>query len=115
MAIITVNVTQDCIDRGERENCERCPVALAMLHAGFVAPTVSNYSLQWHEPGVGRVDLPSPSDVCNFVHDLDDGVGPNPGPFSFSVDTDAAEQAYFPDVPIELVVEEPDAAGEGGL
>lgn len=100
MAIVTVNVTQDCIDRGERENCEKCPVALAMLQAGFVAPQVDGCSLGWTEPGRGvAVYISTPSDVAFFIDEFDgswideeDGKAVNNGePFSFTVDTDAAQ------------------------
>lgn len=109
MAIVTVNVTQDCIDRGEREDCDKCPVALAMLHAGFIAPRVDGCSLGWMEPSRGRVYVRTPDDVAFFIDELDgnDDDADDPGPFSFPVDTDAAE-SVDESIALELLAGGPD-------
>lgn len=89
--IITVNVTQDCINSGLTGDCEKCPVALAMLQAGFIEPTVDASHLEWMEPSVGtRFYDYTPGAVASFVHDFDENGIAGGKPFSFVVDTAAA-------------------------
>ena len=37
--VLTLEVTQDCIDRAGR-GCHNCPIALSALHAGLVKPRI---------------------------------------------------------------------------
>ena len=86
----TINVTAEHIARGERENCERCPVALAIRDAfpdlayievapegiGIGPPGADIYGIEAH------IDVPR--EVQEFIWDFDDsGRGE---PFSFDLD-----------------------------
>jgi hypothetical protein len=84
----TINVTADHITRGVREDCERCPVALAIIDVfpdlAYVSVGSEALSLQRRGDDT-RTDLDVPCDVLNFVWDFDDNTGPVQ-PFSFDLD-----------------------------
>lgn len=67
--IITINVTQDDIDRGERESCLACPIALACKRAGIVRPEVSSYEII----DEFRNEYKLPMEARLFVHRFDAG------------------------------------------
>lgn len=69
-ATVTVSVTQEHIDHGERMRCNRCPVALAIMDA---IPDVSNANvdtLGWaalHYGGSHFAGMALPPEVTDFV------------------------------------------------
>ena len=86
MPTITVTVPQDHIDRGERQNGESCPVALA----------ITRRMPKWTEVDVGETMftfvLPSgerdtsflPEEACHFIASFD--AGKPVEPFTFALD-----------------------------
>lgn len=62
MATVHVEVTQSCIDRGERRGATTCPVALAFREAGVT------------DAIVGAVWLSLPNRPVDEVYDLPDNV-----------------------------------------
>ena len=84
----TVAVTAEHIDKGKREDCERCPVALAILDAFpslyYVRVGPDNIGVQRRENELLTL-LAVPLDVANFVWDYDDGTS-TVYPFTFTLD-----------------------------
>lgn len=78
-----ISVTQEDIDKGERNECRRCPVALALARAGFSG---------W-EVDAGTIFLPhstaepirTPVEVTRFVLDFDEGLPVFPFTFELPV------------------------------
>lgn len=82
-------VTQDDIDHGEREDCDKCPVARAINRVlpGFLADVTSGWIVLWEYTTDGRGNLwpvrqafraRTPSNAETFIEDFDDDepVGP---------------------------------------
>ena len=82
-----VSVTAAHIAAGERENCEGCPVVLAIRDAypglAYVAAGPEEITIQpgLQEPEI-RLDVSR--EVQEFIWDFDDGG--EPGPFTFELD-----------------------------
>lgn len=85
-----VQVTEDDIARGERDNCYCCPVARALKRAGITGVAVHEDELLGVAGGVPFRIAP-PESVSRFVRAFDDGgVGvPSVAPFDFDLDTEA--------------------------
>ena len=69
-----VRVKRQHIENGEPAVPAACPVALAMLDAGFEDPAVGLATIEWSEGGrrwTGRMDGASQ----DFVRSFDDGEG----------------------------------------
>ena len=89
MATIHVEVTQEDIDRGERESCKNCPVARALWHAlepmgrfDLVHAVGENFTLF----PIGKpmwIDVPSPNSVKDFILAFD--AEAEVEPFSFDL------------------------------
>ena len=84
-----VNVTVEHISYGVREDCERCPVALAIAGA---FPDLTYVRVGPDNIGVQRSDsefqtlLAVPPDVLNFIWDFDDSGPEFVEPFTFELD-----------------------------
>lgn len=105
-AAITVTVTAEHIAEGIREDCEKCPVALAIRDAfpelayvtdedgeitvelgprGFPYITVSPEEITIQPgPQAPGIHIATPRVVEEFIYDFDDGW--NPLPFTFDLD-----------------------------
>jgi hypothetical protein len=82
-----ISVTAEHIAEGIREDCERCPVALAIADAfpdlTYVRVGPDNIGVQ---RGVGEFQtlLAVPPDAQNFIWDFDDGATPDPFTFDLN-------------------------------
>ena len=81
----TITVTAEHIARGEREDCEGCPVALAIQEA---FPDLS-YSIVGPEeitmgPLEAEISLPTPREAVFFILAFDNGEPVRP--FAFELD-----------------------------
>jgi hypothetical protein len=79
-----IEVTQEHIDNGDRESNSRCPIALAMIDAGYNCPFVGNSGVNTFDHS--RVDLPQVA--VEFIQNLSSKR--NVKPFSFELDLEAA-------------------------
>lgn len=80
-----INVTDECIKRGLRVDCGRCPVAIA-LQATF-GPVVS---VGWDLINVNGSVIDTPKVVRDFIHRFD--MGHEVAPFSFILDLDRMQK-----------------------
>ena len=71
---ITVNVTQEHIDRGTPEHCSLCPIALATLDAidtvGRVMVDYDHIRLSW--AAAPNAYYPLPPEAMAFIDDFDE-------------------------------------------
>ena len=83
----TINVTAEHIERGEPENSEHCPVALAIMDALPQAgvPCVGSSEVTFRAADDRWVDVGLPDEVSVFIETFDDGTD-NVGPFTFELD-----------------------------
>lgn len=77
-----IKVEQKHIDKGERDNCDKCPIALAMKDAGFHKPMVRLTSLHWFENEKAKKVI-SPDCCIFFVGRFD--IGDHVEPFEFQI------------------------------
>jgi hypothetical protein len=92
---VRVNVTQRDIDRGEPQECERCPIARAAKRAGIVNAKVMEgwLDVQYFPPsGECGVTLPDPA--MRFIEEFDRNCGV--APFAFELDVPVAWLAEPP-------------------
>lgn len=79
-----IDVTQDDIDKGLRNNCTLCPVALAIRRAiPGSDPWVDDHDISFPSRRMAPIDTPS-SSVMEFMHTFD--LGDFVAPFSFALD-----------------------------
>jgi len=86
--IVTIKVTQECIDKGKRTNCEKCPVALAvrpLIKAPYFA-TVGGASvnIRLNATEVEK-SISLPYEAACFINDFD-AMNKVPKPFEFQID-----------------------------
>lgn len=95
---VTVSVTQEHIDRGKRNDCSDCPVALAFLDA-LPGARIASVRYWDHDGDLARapeihvtVDFDAgfryyraPDEVAAFVADFDDGLAVSPFTFTAEV------------------------------
>lgn len=94
MKTIQINVTQQHIEDGARRSCDRCPIALAMLKAGFPSPYISStwarlnhdYGQPEHQGRRQQVNLPKI--VQQFVRSFDSHHSVHPFSFTIKVPTE---------------------------
>lgn len=81
MSAIRIDVTQDDINRGKREHCLFCPVALAMERAvgEVVFVHKSEYVIVYNQP------LPMPAEASEWILQFDIGGAEFVEPFSFEI------------------------------
>lgn len=77
-----IKVTQDHIDRGEKDNCLGCPVALALAEA--IGEEINVQTDEFEGPDSGTIDLPD--SVKLFVDSFDEGLPVHPFEFELSED-----------------------------
>lgn len=91
-----IDVTPEDIKLGVPAECSACPVAIAMGRAGLEFPRVCEVEgiVSWLGLDNERVEVAAPESVQKFVDAFDDDEreGPLPGPFSFELDVDGAEE-----------------------
>jgi hypothetical protein len=85
MATITVDVTQEDIDGGERGDCKKCPIARALARTKGQSPEVSDFEvsqfrIQYQREG--RMLLPEEAQI--FVRRFDNKRPVSP--FSFTLE-----------------------------
>ena len=82
---ITVEVTQADIDRGEENDCRRCPVALAIARAvgPMVAPSVEVHHFAAYVAGR---DVALPDRVADWITNFDCNGPESVKPFSFTLE-----------------------------
>jgi hypothetical protein len=69
--MIIIKVTQEHIDKGERESPWCCPVALACQDAGLIEATVDSIGIAW-SASEDYLDMrPLPNHVADKVHNYD--------------------------------------------
>lgn len=81
-----VNVTKTYIDAGVPRDCDRCPVALAVLGEHAIPVMVGPFRMArradtWTEARPSEVDLPQRA--VDWIRDFDNGIPVEP--FSFEV------------------------------
>lgn len=85
MPNLTIDVTQEDIDKGERGDLCMCPVALAMLRAGLEAPMVGDARLAFISERLWYQKV-TPVVVTNFVYEFDQFGRGAVAPFSFTLE-----------------------------
>lgn len=87
-----INVTQDHIDRGVKEDCEKCPVALAVFETvpGCVYADVSDIGIKVHirdvaNGGYGVSTTKAPASVPAFYAAFDSGRPVKPFSFELTI------------------------------
>ena len=85
-----ITVTMQHIAAGVRDNCEQCPVALAIMKAfpDACCVAVGPDTCTIETPGGGKADVELPESALRFIWDFDDGAAVQP--FTFTVDYPAA-------------------------
>lgn len=85
---ITVNVTEEDIKNGVKEDCEACPIALALIRTvpGTYAEVNNNYIIvrEYVDSATDKKCWRAwPSDLVRaFIEDFDQGVGAHPTTFN---------------------------------
>lgn len=88
--ILTVNVTQEMIDNGVQDNCEKCPVALA-LNTAMTEADYEYAHLEVIDPEFfylwGREEhcIGLPGEASEFINDFDYDGRESVKPISFEV------------------------------
>ena len=82
MTLLNVTVTEDHIARGERGQCSSCPLALAVLDATGLTPSVSLRRVLI--PGMSGDWIFLPDKAIRFRERFDDGKKVTP--FSFTLE-----------------------------
>ena len=86
----TITVTAEHIANGIRENCEHCPIALALAEAfpGAGVHVDGDYNTGIAPNGGlgGWYEIQLPHEALEFIWDFDDGGAEKVVPFSFDVD-----------------------------
>ena len=82
-----INVTAGHIARGEPENCEACPVALAIMDAlpSAGVPSVGPSEVTFRVAVDKWVDIDLPRAVSDFIETFDGGTA-DVEPFTFELD-----------------------------
>jgi hypothetical protein len=84
METITVRVSQDHINRGISGNCERCPVALALLEAFPEAKSVgvdADLIEIYYQGTVDSDEFGTPEAAAVFISNFDDNIVGEPFEF----------------------------------
>jgi hypothetical protein len=88
MRTVEISVTADHIARGEQRNCERCPIALALLEAVPYAPLIEVNAghADIHHLGAEHEGMPCmlPDEALDFIQGFDEGAD-WVGPFTFTL------------------------------
>ena len=68
---IEVFVTEDNIKSGEKRSCMSCPVALALLDLGVIAPNVERDMISFCDPHYGICYFRTPEETIAFLNSFD--------------------------------------------
>jgi hypothetical protein len=80
-----IRVTQDDIDAGVRYNCTFCPVAIALMRAGYDDPEVhSTGHFTFLDGSTSKLYLMADEVIQPFIEAFDDGDFV--APFSFTIE-----------------------------
>lgn len=82
---IKVKVTEDCIDNGRRNDCELCPVALALVNSTCVEPAVGSTDADFTFNGTRYVARKLPKKVQQFIREFDSYYTVEPFEFTLVV------------------------------
>jgi hypothetical protein len=87
---VTINVTQEDIDKGEKLNCSACPIGLALARAGFPVTSVMWFTVGDKTSILDYVSTLERHPINQFMADFDGGCEVKP--FSFVLDLSEEEQ-----------------------
>lgn len=85
MREVTIDVTQDDIQQGVRENPRQCPIAHASRRAGLQEATVSLVAITYGRPAR---QVQSPKPARDFIQQFDDHGPDAVQPFAFQISID---------------------------
>lgn len=71
MIPITISVTEEDIANGRRKRCQKCPVAIAMLRAGFYTVWANPGDLTWIDSERNEHSCVTPDEVREFITRFD--------------------------------------------
>ena len=80
---VIVSVTAEHITAGKREDCERCPIALAFAEIFPGAVYVDDFACMITADDGTEVEFDLPDEALEFIGAFDDGLPV--APFSFTV------------------------------
>jgi hypothetical protein len=86
MKTIKVQVTQECIDNGVKDKCRECPVAQALIKAGFDTPEVYSDKIQYWVNNDHVSAWACTEEVTDFIELYDDGNPVKPFEFEMTID-----------------------------
>ena len=78
-----VTVTAEHIAAGKREDCERCPIALAFAEIFPGSPYVDELAVIVTDEDGGETEFYLPAEAQEFIESFDNGL--TVAPFTFSV------------------------------
>ncbi len=85
---ITVNVTAEDIEKGKRDSCQNCPIALALgrlINPAIVIAQVAMNTVDFHTSDMKFTGITQlPTIAIQFIFDFDNGGIVSP--FSFNLD-----------------------------
>lgn len=88
MRTITINVDQNCIDKGIQENHLCCPIALACRVAGMPVPSITNGKCYKNYPDLTENGIPLPPEAIAFYQAFDRGEEVKPFSFNLEINND---------------------------
>lgn len=80
---MTIEVTQDDIDKGDEADCDKCPIALAINRA-----TGKRWCVVWHRCWLDEDHSPSidlPESAVDFIQDFDNDQSVKPFSFELAI------------------------------
>ena len=84
MSAITVTVTTDHIAAGKREDCENCPIALAVAEIFPGTPYVDEFTCIITAIDGSETEFDLPDEAREFIEGFDNGE--NVAPFAFDAE-----------------------------
>ena len=85
--MLTINVTQDHIDKGDMSNCDTCPIALAIMDTGAALASVGSYTAEaaFFTPESEQVTFDLPPFARAWLGKFDQGTPVQPFTFTVTV------------------------------
>jgi hypothetical protein len=80
-----VTVTAEHIAAGKREDCENCPIALAVAEVFAGSPYVDEFTVMITAPDGSETEFDLPDEALRFIEAFDDGGAGDVAPFTFIV------------------------------
>jgi len=87
MKTIKISVTQDDIDKGIKNNCEKCPIARALARSFpgyFNLASIYYLSVKAHQKDFYVFMMDTPKVCYDFIRDFDQGKPVTPFEFEIS-------------------------------